>query len=201
MPTAIEHARAAVEADSAEIRHWHLLGLLLTATGDWKASKSVLELGIGIAEAELSDGEPEANGAAGGLSIRDFVHGVEEQQTNGVNGMNGHVQNGQAENGATSETILPPGVKDIPPSTTLLQPIGDRPLSNRQEKFEYALQARMTQLALTEFVEGAEAVGDKWLEVFQWFREKRPATLDDSKHLSPSRSLGLTLVSRETVHR
>lgn len=192
MAAAIEHARAAVELDSSEIRHWHLLGLLLAATGDWKASKSVLDIGIGIAEADLADDEPppEANGSARGITIRDFVQTVQEADaeqrtingdgTNGVNGVNGHAEH-------LRETILPPGAKDIPPSAGLLQPTGDRPLSNRQEKFEYALQARMTQLALTEFVEGAESVGDKWLEVFQWFREKRPATLDDRRQSIDSR--------------
>ena len=40
---AIVHARAAVEAESGESRHWHLLGLLLTATGDWRAAKEVLD--------------------------------------------------------------------------------------------------------------------------------------------------------------
>ena len=177
---AIEHARAAVEADPNEIRHWHLLGLFLAANGDWQASKQVLELGIGHAEADLVDdeaasqGPPQANGAAANLTIRDFVETVNasEQGANG-SAINGHT------NGVVHETILAPAATAVPPSATLLQPLGDRPLSNRQEKFEYALQARMTQLALTELVEGAEAVGDKWLEVFLWFREKRPAALDD----------------------
>lgn len=183
MIMAIEHARAAVEADSNEIRHWHLLGLLLAATGDWEASKSVLEIGISIAEADLTEDEPTSNGAHEGngsinvLTIRDFAQVVEHQDTN-ANGtaVNGHTG---LTNGVPHETILPPAAKEIPPSSTFLQSLADRPLSNRQERFEYALQARMTQLALTEFVEGAEAVGDKWLEVFHWFREKRPAALDD----------------------
>ncbi|EKM51123.1 uncharacterized protein PHACADRAFT_263113 [Phanerochaete carnosa HHB-10118-sp] len=189
MLAAIEHARAAVEADSNEIRHWHLLGLLLAATGDWKASKSVLELGIGIAEAELTDEEsvPEVNGSAKGMNIRDFAHTLQDATAERTNGVNGDSDNGCTTPEAQRETILPPGVKDIPPSSTLLLPMGDRPISNRQEKFEYALQARMTQLALTEFVEGAEAVGDRWLEVFQWFRDKRPATLDDRRQSIDSR--------------
>ncbi|KIP07862.1 hypothetical protein PHLGIDRAFT_70390 [Phlebiopsis gigantea 11061_1 CR5-6] len=181
LAVAIEHARAAVEADPNEVRHWHLLGLLLAANGDWQASKQVLELGIGNAEAGLIDDEAasqgpvQANGIAPNLTIRDFVETVNASEQ-GVDGpaVNGHT------NGVFHETILPPTTTTVPPSSTLLQPLGDRLLSNRQEKFEYALQARMTQLALTELVEGAEAVGDKWLEVFLWFREKRPAALDDS---------------------
>lgn len=209
IPGAIEHARAAVEADSNEIRHWHLLGLLLAAIGDWKSSKSVLELGIGIAEAaDLTEDEAQnnshadGNASSTGLTIRDFVqsvHDAEEQQANGADATtNGHVH---AVNGIIRESIVPQGTKNIPPSATLLQSLGDRPVSNRQERFEYALQARMTQLALTEFVEGAEAVGDRWLEVFHWFREKRPAALDDSKSVALSSLLFLMAECRETVYR
>ena len=183
MAAAIEHARAAVEADSNEIRHWHLLGLLLAATGDWQASKSVLEIGIGIAEADLAEDEPrsrgtyEGNGSVNVLTIKDFAQASGHSANGGaVNGVNGHAG---LSNGTQHETIIPLAAKEIPPSSTLLQSLGDRLPSNRQERFEYALQARMTQLALTEFVEGGEAVGDKWLEVFHWFREKRPAALDD----------------------
>lgn len=195
MAAAIEHARAAVEADTTEIRHWHLLGLLLASTGDWKNAKSVLELGINMAEAELSEDERSvksppngaANGAAnGGLSVRDYG---DTDETPTQSSMPTPTVNGHAEIPnpvAQTQSILPPDAKEVPPSATLLQPTGDRPLSTRQERFEHALQARMTQLALTEFVEGAEAVGDKWLEVFLWFREKRPASLDDSMCLCHS---------------
>ena len=95
-----------------------------------------------------------------------------DQQTNGAH-TNGHIA------AVAHETIIAPGAKDVPPSATLLRPIGDRPPANRQERFEHALQTRMTQLALTELVSGAEGVSEKWLEVFQWFREKRGVNVDD----------------------
>ena len=69
----------------------------------------------------------------------------------------------------------------LPPSESLLQPLGDRPPPNRQEAFEHALQLRMTQLTLTEFVKGPEGTGDEWVEVFQWFSEKREVGADDRK--------------------
>ena len=196
LSVAIEHARSAVEADSNELRHWHLLALLLAATGDWRAAKGVLEVGIGLAETELSeDDHPLAAAEANGtINIRDFGRGT----LNGIDGLpetvNGHVtahehvQNGQngfdgrhhGQNGHIEHaTTVPPGYEIVPPSSGLLQPLRDRPSPTRQESFEYALQMRMTQLALTEFVEGAEGVGEKWLEVFHWFREQRPASMDD----------------------
>ncbi|KAI0694071.1 hypothetical protein BC835DRAFT_1487974 [Cytidiella melzeri] len=171
---AIEHARSAVELDSNEPRHWHLLGLLLAATGDWKAAKSVLDIAIGLVETDLVEdiapAEPTGVPDADGLNIRDFAHS-EDVVTNGHAGPLTNVP----------VLILPRDVTDIPLSATLLQPMGDRPQPTHQERFEYALQMRMTQLALIEHVEGVENVSDNWLEVFAWFREKRPASLDDRR--------------------
>lgn len=66
IPLAIEHARSAVEQDSQEIRHWHLLGLLLVGTDDWKKAKAVLEYGAEVSEAG-DEGLPQTpNGDAPG---------------------------------------------------------------------------------------------------------------------------------------
>lgn len=183
MQGAIEHARTAVELDANEARHWHLLALLLAATGDWKAAKGVVEVAIDLAEANLVE-EDEQAGTSGpidadGLNIRDFAQsgtmGDREQQV-----ANGHAV--PATNGVRApDTILSQDATQISPSATLLHPLGDRPRAARQERFEHALQLRMTQLALTEFAEGVENVSAKWLEVFAWFRDKRPATIDDSE--------------------
>ena len=186
---AIVHARSAVEEDASEVRHWHLLGLLLAATGDWRAAKGVLEFGIDAAEAELTDPESDSqpnsehpnSNPNNNLSIRDFAT-VNSTSAPHVNG-NG----GPAVNGHSTEVPEPVGpilsVEDttIPPSSQLLQSSADHPNSSRHERFEHALQTRMTLLALTEHVEGAEGVGDKWLEVFQWFREKWGVNADDRK--------------------
>lgn len=191
---AIVHARSAVEGDASEIRHWHLLGLLLAANGDWRAAKGVLEFGIDAAEAELGDDDSDhrpqsdhANGNSNNLSIRDFATVNSAPVPNGEPTVNGH----STEIVERIGPILNPEDTTIPRSDQLLQSSMDHPNSSRHERFEYALQTRMTLLALTEHVEGAEGVGDKWLEVFQWFREKRGVNADDRK--SSELSLAVTM--------
>ncbi|KAH8105236.1 hypothetical protein BXZ70DRAFT_919975 [Cristinia sonorae] len=183
---AIEHARESVEGNPAEVRHWHLLGLLLAMTGDWAAARSVLDFGIEAGEADLGDEEgvrTSANQSA--INIRDFAASSDQLPS----AANGH-PNGEAPSSQSSEslgTILEPAHTTIPSSDTLLQPMGDRPNPSRHERFEYSLQVRMTQLALTEFVAGPEGVSEKWLEVFQWFREKRGVNVDDRRMSIDSR--------------
>lgn len=193
--TAIVHARAAVEGDHSEVRHWHLLGLLLTASGDWRAAKEVLEIGASVSESELMGDEPEQqpNGAttngdvADGVRVHDYGSATGE-----VNGDLSYGVSDSEPNGVLPQSarILHQDATELPPSWVLLQPLGDRPPPNRQEAFEHALQLRMTQLTLTEFVEGPEGTGDKWVEVFQWFSERREVGVEDSESspaaLSPS---------------
>ncbi|KAI0072606.1 hypothetical protein K474DRAFT_1711463 [Panus rudis PR-1116 ss-1] len=190
---AIVHARSAVEGDSNEARHWHLLGLLLAATGDWRAAKAVLELGIEAAEADLSDDDDDVPASStteqhgnGTVNVKDYatVHGTAE------NGGDGDAASAQATPQHLG-TVLDSETKEIPPSASLLLPPSDRPASTRYQRFEYALQTRMTLLALTEYVEGAEGVGEKWLEVFHWFREKRGVNVDDRRKSIDSRRVSL----------
>ena len=157
IPLAIEHARSAVEQDSHEIRHWHLLGLLLVATDDWKKAKAVLEYGAEIGEERAGDeGLPQTpngdtpgtpNGKIEGLPPTDvtFMHSFE-----------------------SSATLLCQDATCIPAAASLLKPLPDHPPPSRREFFEQALQLRMTQLALTEHAEGPEGAAEKWLEVFSW---------------------------------
>ena len=42
---AIENARMAVELEPDDIRYWHLLGLLLATSEDWRGAREVLEAG------------------------------------------------------------------------------------------------------------------------------------------------------------
>jgi len=157
IPLAIEHARSAVEQDSREIRHWHLLGLLLVATDDWKKAKAVLEYGAGISEERANDeGMPQTpngdttrtpNGRTEGLPPTD----VPLMPTS-----------------FPSATLLSRDATGIPPAASLLGPLPDHPPPSRRELFEQALQLRMTQLALTEHAEGPEGAVEKWLEVFSW---------------------------------
>ncbi|KAI0660278.1 hypothetical protein C8Q70DRAFT_980001 [Cubamyces menziesii] len=182
LQTAIVHARAAVEGDPSEVRHWHLLGLLLTASGDWKAAKEVLEMGASVSEVDLEGDEEEeqepngveANGdAPDGVRVHDYA--TPENQPNGHDAK------------TDAARLLDGDAIELPPSSSLLQPLGDRPSPNRQETFEQALQLRMTQLTLSEFVEGPEGTGDKWVEVFQWFSEKREVGIEDRRMSIDSR--------------
>ncbi|GLB40656.1 putative tetratricopeptide repeat [Lyophyllum shimeji] len=65
--------------------------------------------------------------------------------------------------------------RGIPPAAELLAPAQDHPRPSKQERFEHALQLRMTQGVLTEVVEGAEGAEEKWLEVFSWVAARRAA--------------------------
>lgn len=186
--TAIVHARAAVEGDPSEIRHWHLLGLLLTASGDWRAAKEVLEMGESVSEADLADDEDDqhdsqqTNGdVPDGVHVHDYGASTNEPDEDTPDGSVRSEINGVR---GESSRLLERDATELPPSAALLQPLGDRPSPNRQDVFEHALQLRTTQLTLTEFVEGPEGTGDRWVEVFQWFSERREVGVDDSK--SPS---------------
>ncbi|KAF8827363.1 hypothetical protein HHX47_DHR4000133 [Lentinula edodes] len=64
-------------------------------------------------------------------------------------------------------------IQSFPPSSELLQAVADHPEPLSREKFEYALQLRMSQVAVLEYVEGAEGAADKLPKVFQWIAEKR----------------------------
>ena len=171
------HARAAVEGDHAEARHWHLLGLLLTASGEWRAAREVIEMGIGVGDADVVDDEVDSVSANGRVSGND----ISPPDFSGASSprSNGQVELEEPASPRGPVRLLEPGWSKIPSSESLLQPYVDRPWPSRQDAFEHALQFRMSQLALTEFVEGPEGTGDKWVEVFQWFSERRSIASDD----------------------
>lgn len=171
------HARAAVEADPGEARHWHLLGLLLTASGDWRAAREVLEMGVSVGEAELADDDGEQiDGLPGDENALDAVQQVDLATPPRTNGAQ---VNGDAHPYGHLPPLLDRVCSELPQSELLLRPLGDRPSPNRSEAFEHALQLRMTQLTLTEFVKGPEGTGDDWVDVFQWFSERREVGVDD----------------------
>lgn len=181
------HARAAVETDPGEARHWHLLGLLLTASGDWRAAKEVLEMGASVSETELADDDPDpVDSLPGNGSVLDGVQ--VHDYADPAHAANGHAINGDPAEDAASvaerepSRLLEQGAVELPSSSELLQPLGDRPSPNRQEAFEQALQLRMTQLTLSEYVEGPEGTCDKWVDVFQWFSERRGVAADDREY-------------------
>jgi hypothetical protein len=158
---AVACAREAVEEDPKEMRYWHLLGLLLAATEDWKGAKAILELG-----AEVSDGdETDASEEQAGENVPGDI-------PNG-NAIKEEVTNGGDLHGCPSETLLASDSLQLPTAATLQRPVPDYPPPTRHERFEHALQLRLTQLALIEHVDGPENAGDKWVEVFSWVAARK----------------------------
>lgn len=194
---AISNARLAVEGESSEVRHWHVLGLLLTATGDWRAAQGVFDIGAGVSEVDLAEeGDDAVPDTANGVVAHDYASQSQAPRVNG-NGNAGAYTNGDSPGDASTSsspgppvTLLDRDAQSIPSSATLLRPIGDRPPASRNEAFEHALQLRMSQLTLTEYVEGPEGAGDRWVEVFQWFSERRELGADDSTYLTFSLRTG-----------
>jgi hypothetical protein len=64
--------------------------------------------------------------------------------------------------------LLEKDATQIPFVASMLKPMPDHELPSKQEVFEYSLQLRMSQAALTEVVEGAEGAELKWVDIFSW---------------------------------
>lgn len=114
---------------------------------------------------------------ANGVSVKDFgaVH-TESQSTASSPSITSAV-NGRL-SGNLPSTLVPSLENHLPSAATLLHPIPDHPPPSQRELFEHALQLRMTHLALTEYVEGPESAGVRWLEAFEWYADRR----DTSAH-------------------
>ncbi|KAJ6524440.1 hypothetical protein DFH09DRAFT_1372181 [Mycena vulgaris] len=178
------NAGLAVEGDPKEVRYWHLIGLLLAASEQWKAAEEILGQGAEIGETPQEDdltngnGNPEllmANGngvngrAIDGLPVADASHPVMKRASV------------PSESSSAPVYLLDKPELVMPPAADLLLPVADHAAPSRQELFEYSLQLRMTQVALIEHVEGAEGAAEKWLEVFQWIAERRGVTATSSE--------------------
>ncbi|KAJ6558200.1 hypothetical protein B0H19DRAFT_1028834 [Mycena capillaripes] len=175
------NAGLAVEGDPKEIRYWHLIGLLLAASEQWKAAEEILDRGAEIGEPAQED--ELANGnvnpllltegrAIDGLPPADATHPVLKRMS-------------VPPPPPVPVFLLETSELGMPPAADLLLPVADRAAPSRQELFEYSLQLRMTQVALIEHVEGAEGAETKWLEVFQWIAERRgvaAAMSENGKH-------------------
>ncbi|OCH91549.1 hypothetical protein OBBRIDRAFT_752951 [Obba rivulosa] len=200
LQTAIMHIRAAVEAEPHEIRYWHLLGLLLSAAEDWTAARGVFEIGAEVGETDAAESNGDAlndapSTSADGIQARDYA--VQDLATPNGNGnpvTNGHTHSpdprpATPRHDESPLTVLGNADSQLPPSSSLLRPLPDRPSPSHQEIFEHALQLRMTQLTLVEHMEGPEGAGDRWVEVFQWFSERREVGMDDRRRSIDSRQL------------
>ncbi|KAK7039453.1 hypothetical protein R3P38DRAFT_2899579 [Favolaschia claudopus] len=155
----------AVEGDPKEIRYWHLIGLLLAASEQWKAAEEIFERGAEI-------GEPAAEDELlnGGSNNSELL--TDGRAIDGLPSVDG------ATHPVLKRASMPPPIylldqPGMPPAADLLLPAADHAAPSRQELFEYSLQLRMTQVALVEHVEGAEGAETKWLDVFSWIAERR----------------------------
>ncbi|KAF8198379.1 hypothetical protein K438DRAFT_1718023 [Mycena galopus ATCC 62051] len=178
------NAGLAVEGDPKEIRYWHLIGLLLAASEQWKAAEEIFERGAGLGEpAQEDDGinhELLTDGRGiDGLPPADSSHPV--------------LKRASLAPPPTPIYLLDSSESGMPPGADLLLPVGDHPSPSRQQLFEYSLQLRMTQVALIEHVEGAEGAEGKWLEIFAWIAERRGVAAAASE--SGRHSAGMNLKS------
>ena len=187
---AIENARLAVELEPDNIRYWHLLGLLLVASEDWRGARDVLE-----AVAELDDQAwmAEQNPFPGDDVPDSNTIGRERKSTADVtttaDASLTRPESSQASEEASIVTERPhervtvlDGESDtLPPAAELLQPLPDHPPPSIADRFEHALQLRMTQLALAELIEGPEGTEERWIEVFQWFAARKGPERDQSR--------------------
>ncbi|KAF8265291.1 hypothetical protein EI94DRAFT_1702610 [Lactarius quietus] len=179
---AIENARTAVELEPDNVRYWHLLGLLLAASEDWRGAREVLEVGATLDDHSwAAETPPLPNDTPDTVTI-----GKQTDSLAGISSTDNTSRPRSApslvsEEGSTlterqheNETILDGQSHTLPSPAELLRPLPDHPPPSITERFEHALQLRMTQLALTELIEGPEGTEEKWIEVFQWFAKRSP---------------------------
>jgi hypothetical protein len=117
-------------------------------------------------EVLLSESMP--NGNASGAFVAPSGQPRPERQQNGV--VNRDETTDEA---CPLLPILEEDVLKIPPAAGLFKSILKVPIPSEHNVFEYSLQLRLTQVALTEVREGAEGAEQLWLEVFAWIAEKK----------------------------
>jgi hypothetical protein len=180
LPNAIENARIAVELEPDNVRYWHLLGLLLAASEDWRGARDVLEVGATLDDqswtaeqtpplaSDASTIGRQTDSSSGSAPTDNTSHKQPEPSLVSEEGST------LTERQHEHVTILDEQSHALPSPAELLQPLPDHPPPSITERFEHALQLRLTQLALTELIEGPEGTEEKWIEVFQWFAKRGP---------------------------
>jgi hypothetical protein len=167
IPKAIEHVKQAIAGGPSEVRSWHLLGLLLMASGEWSKSMKIIEEGIKVSEQVFSR-------SADGEGEKPTVTLTYNTQARDYGLMSRVMQE------YPSEALLDPSSDALPPARLLIVPTPDPPLPSRREEFEVALQLRLTLLALVEHAQGPEKAAGSWLELFSWFRDRKGWVLKES---------------------
>ena len=194
-----------MELEPDNIRLWHLLGLLLAASEDWRGAREVLEAGATVddqawmAEQISSPADDTTDSStirketesSTGITTIDFASSAYPEQQS----PSSEEASTTTERAPERETILDPHSHTLPPASEMLQPLPDHPPPSATERFEHALQLRLTQLALTELIEGPEGTEEKWIEVFQWFAKRKGPDRDQSRKFLPSVTLRSALMS------
>jgi hypothetical protein len=174
---AVVHCRQAIEADSNELRYWHLLALLETKLGEWKKAQGVLDAASELAESLESYTKEQTEDE---IATKDYAHAngsesegltsgqssIERQDPADPNGLN------PEDESLLKEPLLSPSTSELPPAASQLQALPDHPPLTERERFEVALQLRVTQLALTELVDDQDAVERNWLLLFEWYAQR-----------------------------
>ncbi|KAB5590628.1 hypothetical protein CTheo_5938 [Ceratobasidium theobromae] len=174
---AILSARTAVERAPGDVRGWHLLSLLLTASEDWAGARAVIELGIANADAPEEVGHEHigtgtgmtASAADDGVVVRDF--GTGEVRSSSPQGIPS----------SSLPAIVPP-TGTLPPSSSLhsmfVRP-GLEPDANpsKLRMFSAATQIRLTHMAIVERIEGPDGAAGMWPGVFAWYAANAPSAL------------------------
>jgi hypothetical protein len=174
----------AVELEPDNIRYWHLLGLLLAASEDWGGAREVLEAGATLDDqawvAELTSFLPNDIPDSNTIGKRETSSTAGVTVTSHASSTHPELPSPASEEASTvterqieRQIVLDAHRHTLPPAAELLQPLTDHPSSSITERFEHALQLRMTQLALTELMEGPEGTEEKWVEVFHWFAKRK----------------------------
>lgn len=177
----ISAAKHAVELESNEIRYWHLLGLALSAAGQFKQVLDVLAIGEAVepdedsvdapVEVPPTDTSPSASGATSSPS-GDAANVASDGEI-------------RSESSQGLQTLLSASDSKAPSATSMLLPIPDHPPPSKEDIFEYGLQLRITILAIVELTDGAETASGRWVDVFAWFAERGGWTqpVDDRKSI------------------
>ena len=175
----------AVELEQDNICYWHLLGLLLAASEDWRGAREVLEAGASLDDeawmAELTsylpNDIPDSNtigrretSSTAGVTVTSYASSTHPELPSPASEEASTVTERPIERQIILDTYR---YNTPPPAAELLQPLPDHLPPSITERFEHALQLRMTQLSLTELMEGPEGTEEKWVEVFQWFAKRR----------------------------
>ena len=174
----------AVELEPDNIRYLHLLGLLLAASEDWRGAREVLEAGAAQDDqawaAELTSSLPDDIPDSITIGRRETSSTVGITVTSYASSTHPELPSPASEEASTvterpieRQIILDAHRHTLPSAAELLQSLPDHPPPSVTERFEHTLQLRMTQLALTELMEGPEGTEEKWVEVFQWFAKRK----------------------------